>query len=66
MSEPFLGEISTIGFNFPPRGWAYCDGQLLPISQHQALFSLLATTYGGAGRSTFGLPAGSYKPTGQA
>lgn len=54
--EPFLGEIRMVGFNFAPRGWALCDGQLLAISQYTALFSLLATTYGGDGRSTFGLP----------
>jgi microcystin-dependent protein len=56
MSEPFLGEIRIVGFNFPPRGWAFCDGQLLPISSNTALFSLLGTTYGGDGRTTFGLP----------
>lgn len=56
MSQPFLGEIRIMGFNFPPRGWALCDGQLLPISQNQALFSLLGTTYGGDGRTTFALP----------
>jgi microcystin-dependent protein len=56
MSEPFLGEIRMVGFNFAPRGWAFCDGQLLPISQNTALFSLLGTTYGGDGRTTFGLP----------
>ena len=56
MSEPFIGEIRANGFNFAPRGWAFCDGQLLPISQNSALFSLLGTTYGGDGRSTFGLP----------
>jgi len=55
-SEPFLGEICWIGFNFAPRGWALCDGQLLSISQNDALFSLLGTTYGGDGRTTFGLP----------
>jgi len=54
--EPFLGQIQIFGFNFAPRGWALCDGQLLPISQHTALFSLLGTTYGGDGRTTFGLP----------
>ncbi|MBK1832607.1 phage tail protein [Roseibacillus ishigakijimensis] len=54
--EPFIGQIMLIGFNFPPRGWALCDGQLLLISQHQALFSLLGTTYGGDGETTFGLP----------
>ena len=56
MSEPFLGEIKIVGFNFPPRGWTFCDGQILNISQHTALFSLLGTTFGGDGRSTFGLP----------
>ena len=54
--DPFLGEIKICGFNFPPRGWALCNGQLLPINQNQALFSLLGTTYGGDGRTTFGLP----------
>ncbi len=56
MSEPFIGEIRMVGFNFAPRGWASCDGQLLPISQNQALFALLGTTYGGDGRTTFALP----------
>jgi microcystin-dependent protein len=56
MSEPFVGQIMMVGFNFAPRGWAFCDGQLLPISQNQALFSLLGTTYGGDGRTTFALP----------
>jgi microcystin-dependent protein len=56
MSEPFLGEIMIVGFNFAPRGWAYCDGQLLPINQNQSLYSLLGTTYGGDGRTTFALP----------
>ncbi len=56
MSEPFLGEIRMVGFNFAPRGWALCNGQLLPISSNTALFSLLGTAYGGDGRSTFGLP----------
>jgi microcystin-dependent protein len=56
MSEPFIGEIRANGFNFAQRGWAFCDGQLLPISQNSALFSLLGTTYGGDGRTTFGLP----------
>ncbi len=56
MSEPFLGEIRIFSFNFPPKGWALCDGQLLPINQNQALFSILGTTYGGDGRQTFGLP----------
>lgn len=53
---PFLGQIMQVGFNFAPRGWALCDGALLPISQYSALFSLLGTTFGGDGRSTFGLP----------
>lgn len=56
MSEPFLAEIRIFGFNFAPRGWAFCDGQILPINQNQALFSLLGTTYGGDGRTTFALP----------
>ena len=56
MSEPFLGQIMIIGFDFAPRGWAYCDGQLLPINQNQSLYSLLGTTYGGDGRTTFALP----------
>ncbi len=56
MSEPFIGEIKLVGFNFNPRGWANCDGQLLPISQNSALFSLFGTMYGGDGRTTFGLP----------
>lgn len=54
--EPFLGQIQMFGFNFAPRGWAFCEGQLLPISQNSALFSLLGTTYGGDGRTTFALP----------
>ncbi len=56
MSEPFIAEIKMFGGNFAPRGWAFCDGQLLPINQNSALFSLLGTTYGGDGRTTFGLP----------
>jgi microcystin-dependent protein len=56
MSQPFVGEIAWFGFNFAPRGWAFCNGQLLPIAQNQALFSLLGTTYGGNGIQTFGLP----------
>lgn len=56
MSEPFLGEIKMISWNFPPRGWAFCNGQLLPINQNQALFSILGTTYGGDGRMNFALP----------
>ncbi len=54
--DPFLGEIIMFGGNFAPRGWALCDGQLLPISQNSALFSILGTTYGGDGRTTFALP----------
>ena len=56
MSEPFLAEIRMVGFNFAPRGWAFCDGQILPINQNQSLYSLMGTTYGGDGRTTFGLP----------
>ena len=56
MSEPFLAEIKIVGFNFAPRGWAFCDGQILPINQNQSLFSLLGTTYGGDGRTSFALP----------
>lgn len=56
MSDPFLGEIRCFGFNFAPRGWAMCNGQLLPISQNTALFSLLGTQYGGNGQTTFALP----------
>ncbi len=56
MSEPFLAEIKIVGFNFSPRGWALCDGQILPINQNQSLYSLLGTTYGGDGRTSFGLP----------
>ena len=56
MSQPFLAEIKIISWNFPPRGWAFCNGQQLPINQNQALFSLLGTTYGGNGQTTFGLP----------
>lgn len=56
MSSPFVAEIRIFGFSFAPRGWATCDGQLLAISQNTALFSLLGTTYGGDGKSTFGLP----------
>lgn len=56
MSEPFLSEIKIMSFGFPPKGWALCDGQLLPINQNQGLFSLLGTTYGGDGRVNFGLP----------
>src|SRR6476661_7850411 len=56
MSEPFLSEIKLVSFNFPPKGWALCNGQLLPINQNQALFALLGTTYGGNGQTTFALP----------
>jgi microcystin-dependent protein len=56
MSNPFLAEIRIFPFNFAPKGWAFCDGQLLPISQNTALFSLLGTTYGGDGKSNFALP----------
>jgi len=56
MTDPFVAEIRLMGFNFAPKGWAECDGQLLPISQNTALFSLLGTMYGGDGKSTFALP----------
>src|SRR5437867_11348139 len=56
MAEPFMGEIRIMSFNYPPKGWALCNGQLLPINQNQALFSLLGTTYGGNGQTTFALP----------
>lgn len=56
MSDPFIGEIKMVGFNFAPRYWAFCNGQLLPVTQNQALFSLLGTMYGGDGRTTVGLP----------
>ena len=56
MAEPFLSEIRIMSFGFPPKGWALCDGQLLPINQNQALFSLLGTTFGGDGRVNFSLP----------
>jgi len=56
MAEPFIGEIRMMSFVFPPKGWALCDGQLLPINQNQALFSLLGTTYGGNGQTNFALP----------
>ena len=56
MAEPFLSEIRIMSFQFAPRGWATCDGQLLPINQNQALFSLLGTTYGGNGQTNFALP----------
>ncbi|MEO8362251.1 MAG: tail fiber protein [Vicinamibacteria bacterium] len=56
MSQQFLAEIKIVGFNFAPRGWAFCNGQIMPISQNTALFSLLGTNYGGNGTTTFGLP----------
>jgi microcystin-dependent protein len=56
MADPFVAEIRIFGFQFAPRGWAFCNGQILPISQNTALFSLLGTTYGGNGQSTFALP----------
>jgi microcystin-dependent protein len=56
MSEPFLSELRLMSFTFPPKGWAFCNGQLMPINQNQALFSLLGTTYGGDGRTSFGIP----------
>jgi microcystin-dependent protein len=56
MGTPFLGEVKMISFNFPPKGWALCDGALLPISQNQALFAILGTTYGGNGQTNFALP----------
>jgi microcystin-dependent protein len=56
MAEPFLAELRLMSFNFPPKGWAMCNGQLMPINQNQALFSLLGTTYGGNGQTNFALP----------
>ena len=56
MADPFVAEIRVFAFNFAPKGWAWCDGQLLPLSQNTALFSLLGTTYGGDGKSNFALP----------
>jgi microcystin-dependent protein len=56
VSEPFLGEVKLISWNYPPKGWALCNGQLLPINQNQALFALFGTMYGGDGRVTFALP----------
>lgn len=56
MSEPYVGQLRAWGCNFAPRGWSFCEGQLLSISQNQALYSLLGTTYGGDGRTTFALP----------
>ena len=54
--DPFLGQIQAFGFNFPPQGWAFCDGQMMSIAQNTALFALLGTTYGGNGQTTFALP----------
>src|SRR3954447_10109917 len=66
MADPFVAEIRIGGFNFAPKGWAFCDGQLLPISQNTALFSLVGTFYGGDGKSTFALPnLGGSVPVGQ-
>lgn len=56
MSQPFIAEIRMFGGNFPPRGWAFCNGQLLSIAQHTAVFAILGTTFGGNGQTTFGLP----------
>ena len=56
MSEPYVGEIRMVGFNFAPNGWALCNGQLLAISENTTLFTLIGTTYGGDGQNTFGLP----------
>ena len=56
MAEPYLAEIRIVGFNFAPRGWANCDGEILPINQNQSLYSILGTTYGGDGRTSFALP----------
>jgi len=56
MSEPYVGEIRMVGFNFAPAGWAFCDGSLVPISENETLFNLIGTTYGGDGQTTFGLP----------
>ena len=56
MAEPFLSELRLFSFSFPPKGWAFCNGQLLPINQNQALFALLGTTYGGNGQTNFALP----------
>ncbi len=56
MADPFVAEVRVFPFSFPPRGWAFCDGQIMPISQNTALFSLLGTIYGGNGKSTFALP----------
>lgn len=56
LEDPFIGEIKLVSFSFPPKGWALCNGQLLPINQNQALFALLGTQYGGNGQTTFALP----------
>src|SRR5438067_8804683 len=56
MASPFLSELRIVSFDFPPKGWAFCNGQILPINQNQALYSLLGTTYGGNGVTTFALP----------
>src|SRR5256885_3021279 len=56
MAQPYVGEIRMFGGNFPPNGWMFCDGQLLPISEYETLFNLIGTTYGGDGQSTFSLP----------
>src|SRR3712207_4184415 len=56
MADPFVAEIRVFPFNFPPKGWAFCNGQIMPLSQNTALFALLGTTYGGDGKSTFALP----------
>ncbi len=56
MAQPYVGEIRMFGGNFPPAGWMFCDGQLLPISEYETLFNLIGTTYGGDGQSSFGLP----------
>src|SRR5271170_4647639 len=56
MSQPFVGEIRMVGFNFAPVGWMFCNGQILPISEYETLYQLIGTTYGGDGQSTFGLP----------
>jgi microcystin-dependent protein len=56
VGQPFLGEVKIVSWNFPPKGWAFCNGQLLPINQNQALFSILGTTFGGNGQTNFGLP----------
>src|SRR3954453_19691304 len=56
MATPFIGEVKMIAFTYPPKGWAFCNGGLLPINQNQALFSILGTTFGGDGRTTFALP----------